>query len=371
MTIIGDVVLQLPPNVGNPRNSEGAFLELKDGQIIFVYSHFVGQSWHDDANAGIAISHSSDKGKTWSKSEIIIRPDEHNAKNIMSVSLLRMQNGDIGLFYLIRYGWLDMRLNLRRSSDEGKTWGEATCCIPRPGYFVTNNDRVIRLSSGRLIIPTGFHGMRGESTTDWKSFDHRSIVYFFCSDDDGYSWHEAKNFCALNYSNTQSGMQEPGVIELKNGVLWAWARTDLGRQYQMFSKDMGETWTLPEPSVFTSPCSPLSMKRIPVNGYLIAVWNPVPKYQTQVTSFEGGMGRTPLVLAVSRDEGTTWGNTILVEHDGNEGYSYVAIYFTEDSVLLAYCAGNSEDGHNLTRIRVKRILLSEIIQADTAGGMQN
>jgi hypothetical protein len=32
-------VLELPPGPGNPRNSEGAFVTLKDGRILFVYSH--------------------------------------------------------------------------------------------------------------------------------------------------------------------------------------------------------------------------------------------------------------------------------------------------------------------------------------------
>ena len=38
----GKIVLELPPVPGNPRNSEGAFAELGDGKILFVYSHFLG-----------------------------------------------------------------------------------------------------------------------------------------------------------------------------------------------------------------------------------------------------------------------------------------------------------------------------------------
>jgi len=32
--------LELPPGAGNPRNSEGAFVSLKDGRVLFVYSHY-------------------------------------------------------------------------------------------------------------------------------------------------------------------------------------------------------------------------------------------------------------------------------------------------------------------------------------------
>ena len=292
MAKIGNIVLQLPPETDNPRNSEGAFIELKDGRTLFAYSRFLGHNNADDANAAIAMTISSDKGETWSKSENILLPEDHGAKNIMSVSLLRMQNGDIGLYYLIRYGWHDTRLHLRRSSDEGNCWGKPICCIPGSGYYVTNNDRVVRLSSGRLIIPTSFHKSNVDITSSEHSWDGRGIVYFYISDDDGYTWQQAMSLCALNYSHSQSGLQEPGIIELKNGSLWAWARTDLGRQYEMFSVDDGNTWTAPAPSAFTGPCSPLSMKRIPHNGNLVAIWNPIPNYQTKILS-KAGWGRTP------------------------------------------------------------------------------
>ncbi|MGJ7027585.1 hypothetical protein, partial [Petrimonas sulfuriphila] len=32
-------VLKLPPSSNNPRNSEGDFITLKDGRVLFVYSH--------------------------------------------------------------------------------------------------------------------------------------------------------------------------------------------------------------------------------------------------------------------------------------------------------------------------------------------
>lgn len=37
-------VLQLNPGENNPRNSEGDFVRLKDGRIMFIYTHFTGKS---------------------------------------------------------------------------------------------------------------------------------------------------------------------------------------------------------------------------------------------------------------------------------------------------------------------------------------
>ncbi|RKN86429.1 sialidase family protein [Paenibacillus ginsengarvi] len=356
----GKIVLDLRPGEGNPRNSEGAFIDLRDGRILFVYSRFIGTSFDDTAKACLAARYSSDGGETWSDDRIVAQPEDYSALNIMSVSLLRLGNGDIGLFYLPRYGWHDMRLNLRRSSDEGATWSDPVVCVPGKGYYVTNNDRVIRLASGRLVVPAGYHRMKAGSDTEWGSFDGRAITFFFLSDDDGYTWREAKNYCSTGVPRTKSDMQEPGVIELANGSLWGWARTDLGCQYEVFSHDGGESWSQPAPSAFTSPCSPLSMKRNPASGELLAIWNPIPAYNTRPLD-KHSWGRTPLIGAVSSDEGKTWGRHFAVEREEDRnGCCYVAIHFSGDDVLLAYCAGEAEDGICLSRLKIRKIRASEL-----------
>jgi sialidase-1 len=278
----------------------------------------------------------------------------------MSVSLLRMDNGDIGLFYVIKYERYNACLHIRRSSDEGATWGEAVSCTNASGYYVTNNDRIIRLSSGRILLPVARHNILKDKDPENIKLDIRGIASFYYSDDDGYTWEYAKNCIALNSYNTKNGLQEPGVIELNNGLIWAWARTDLGRQYEMFSRDMGETWMGPEPSIFTGPCSPLSMKRIPDNGNLLAIWNPIPNYQTRFLD-STHKTRTPLIGAISKDEGITWDNFFTLDNDEDAGYCYTAIHFVKDAILLAYCAGNAKKGETqLSKLRIKRVLLQDI-----------
>ncbi|RED52776.1 sialidase family protein [Cohnella phaseoli] len=360
MNKLGDIVLELGPSEGNPRNSEGAFIELKDGRLLLVYSRFLGDSPEDYAYAVIAKRYSADRGNTWTDDEVIARPEEYDAINLMSVSLLRLGNGDIGMFYGVRQGWHDLRFFLRRSADEGESWSEAVCCMPGPGYFNVNNDRVIRLQGGRLVIPASYFRMRGESTVDLSSWDPRAMLFFYLSDDDGVTWRESSSFYTLPYSRSGSGLDEPGVIELADGTLWAWCRTDMGYQYETFSMDRGETWSVPVPSIFTSPNSPLSMKRIPGSNDLLAVWNPIPDYQTRVYERHTA-GRFPLIGAISKDEGKTWGHFFSAETDESSGYCYVSIHFVDDSVLLAYCAGNRQERSCLRRLRVSRIKISDIL----------
>ena len=169
---LGRSVLELPPREGNPRNSEGAFLDLRDGRIVFVYSHFLGAAASDHAKARLAARYSSDTGDTWGEPTFIPIPGEDAAMNVMSVSLLRLANGDLGLFYLLRLSWHEMRMHLMRSADEGRTWSAPVNCMPAGGYYVVNNDRVVRLASGRIIIPAARHPARADrneaAAVDWR-----------------------------------------------------------------------------------------------------------------------------------------------------------------------------------------------------------
>ena len=280
----------------------------------------------------------------------------------MSLSLLEMKNGDIGLFYLVRTTYTLLQMFVKRSSDGGHTWGERVLCTPCEGFFVVNNDRVIRLASGRIIIPAARHttGWSGSADSGSRYFDSQSEVVFFYSDDDGYTWKQSADKCSMPYHTYNSaGLQEPGVIELSDGILWAWARTELGRQYEMFSFDNGEHWSASQPSRFTSPNSPLSMKR-DASGRIYAIWNPIPEYngREQVGYFTGG--RTPFVIAVSDDNGKTFSEPVIFEDDKLTGYCYCAIYFTEDKMLLSYCAGGAEERLCLAKTRLRGIQMEQI-----------
>ena len=90
--------LQLLPGKGNPRNSEGDFVQLRDGRLLFVYTHFTGGSG-DHATAHLAGRFSSDGGLTWTREDVTIVQND-GKKNIMSVSLLRLKDDMIALFYL-------------------------------------------------------------------------------------------------------------------------------------------------------------------------------------------------------------------------------------------------------------------------------
>jgi len=352
-----EIVLQLDPMPTNPRNSEGSFVTLNDGRVLFAYSRFTGGGGDNDT-ADIAAIVSEDAGRTWNAKPMILVPNP-GAMNAMSVSFLRLQDGKIALFYLVKNGLHDCRPRMSTSEDEGRSWSEPRPTIPAPGYFVVNNDRVIQLKSGRLLIPASFHRTRGEDPRSWKSFDSRGIAIYFLSDDGGATWRESRSWWAIPVVSN-SGLQEPGVVELRNGALFSYCRTDAGYQYGLTSRDGGETWSPPEPTRFISPCSPLSIKRISASagvgaGDLLAVWNDTSgRFKLPPPAKESG-GRTPLVSAVSRDDGATWTHHRLLEDDPERGFCYTAIHFVGDAALLAYCAGGKATGGVLNTLRIRRL----------------
>jgi len=337
------IVLSLAHSPGNPRNSEGAFLDLADGRILFAYTRYSGESGGDASPAVIVGRESRDGGQTWSASDRVLVKNEGRC-NVMSVSLARLAADRIGLFYLRKNGPTDCRTRLRISQDEGQTWRRPILCIHSPGYYVVNNDRVVRLQSGRLVLPAAQHRARTQlvtATGKWQTrTDPRAIFLCHLSDDAGKTWREAAEWWTFP-GNGRNCLQEPGVVELRDGRLYGWCRTDADCQYETFSTDGGDSWTQPQPSRFQSPCSPLSIKRIPSTGDLLAVWNDheqpagTPREPTPPSSWQ----RTPLAVALSKDDGRTWSRSKLIETDMDRGFCYCAIHFTNDAVLLAYCCG--------------------------------
>ena len=334
---VGTTVYERHADADSGRNSEGAFIDLKDGRIMYVYSHFIGGESDDWSSSSIAACFSADGGLTWTGEVILVTMEDDglvqdmtDPRNIMSVSLLRMAGDDLGLFYVIRRGIEDTKLFLRRSDDEGATWSDAVCCTDTPGYNVVCNDRVVRLVYGRIIAPvswarvkTSSRGLSKEQL--YSNLDGYLDCHFHVSDDDGITWFETGGRCKLNAPVSKTGLQEPMVVELNNHVLWMLARTDLGRQYESYSMDSGESWTAPQPSAFTSACSPIMIKRSPVGNRLIAVWNPVPfSYSENYQKFSQAriyQKRSPLAIAASEDDGKTWSDFKIID----ESYNGLAI----------------------------------------------
>jgi hypothetical protein len=350
MKKIGREVLFLPTGEHNPRNGEGSMIRLNDGRIMYAYTQYYGTEGDDHATARVAAYYSSDEGESWVDGGVLIAKDDE-ALNIMSVSLIRMQNGDLGVAYLrksMKGEDLLCMPYLVRSSDEGKSFSEPVCCAAEDGYYVVNNDRLVRLASGRILLPAAYHGESGYKARP-------GVLKVLYSDDDGRSWKFSRDTVESPYDDYVQ-LQEPGVFELPDGRIWMWCRTAYGHQYQCFSVDNGDTWSTVEPAFrFTSPDSPMQIRA--VGGYTLAVFNPIG-YNCLIEGRElwKSPKRTPYVCAISRDGGLSFvenkktfcnggfddfiNSTYLLEDDRTNSYCYPAILEVEGGFLVAYYHSN-------------------------------
>ena len=346
MKQIGKEVCFLKTGVKNPRNGESSFLRLRDGRIMFIYTKYYGDDWTDHAIARLEAIYSDDEGETWSESSILIEKDDE-ALNLMSASLIRLANGDIGVLYL-RKSMKDKKLLCMpyfvRSSDEGKTFSDPICCIEKDGYYCVNNDRLVRLKNGRILFPAAYHGESGRRPEPGKL----TVCY---SDDDGMSFHQISDFvCSPYHDHTQ--LQEPGLYELSDGRVWMFCRTAYGHQYQCFSTDGGMSFGEVTPAFrFTSPDSPMQVRN--VHGRTVAVFNPIGYHclREDIEDWKSPK-RTPFVLAVSDDGGLSFVDMsksfrdgghlpfsrkcFLLESDPENSYCYPAIIETKGGFLVAY-----------------------------------
>lgn len=343
---------------GNPRNSEGSFVKLADGTLYFAYSRYNGEAGHDHSAADIAAVTSKDNGASWSEPVIVFK---NRAMNLMSVSLLRLNDGRIAMVYLEKSaipGWenfVDCRPKIVFSSDECVSWSAPIeiANVP-PAYFVVNNDRLVQLKSGRLIIPAAYHQYSSRSLGS-------GIIKFFISDDNGQTWHINQHYIYPVPQLPRAGLMEPGVIELDDSTLMCFIRTAAGCQYKSFSYDRGESWTNPVPSAeFISPEAPMSMKRDPQSGKLYAIWNDYNAFRS-VRIADKRWARTPLVMAESSDNGITWENHRILEDAPDHGYCYIAMYFNNDLLHLGYCCGGEPDcTGTLQETKLRTIKLREM-----------
>ena len=270
-----DIVLTISRGPDNPRNSEGDFITLKSGRILYIYTRFTGDSYMDHATAFLASRYSDNGGKTWSKEDKQVVAQE-GQQNVMSVSLFRLTTGEIAMIYLRKNSLTDCMPMIRFSSDEAQTWSEPKPCITdRQGYFVVHNNRVIQMQNGRLILPVAYSGG----------------IYSYFSDDNGKTW---KSSIAVP---KPEGIihQEPAVVELSNGDLSMIMRTGVSTQYITYSKDKGESWSPSTPSnIVSASQSPASIAKIPGSSDILLVWNNNNNNETPALRAK----RTPLNIAV-------------------------------------------------------------------------
>ncbi|MER3417242.1 MAG: hypothetical protein C4297_13690 [Gemmataceae bacterium] len=300
-----------------PVNGHGPFVELADGRLATVDSK------------GFRVS--NDDGRTWSE-PIPICPGI-NDKEPASYHLVRTRSGALVLVYLdfsnYKFSWdaarkepkEDCRLEIWaiRSLNEGKTWADRQRLL---GGYNANFFGFIQTSQGRLVA----------SVEHLVSDPGRWVVCSLYSDDEGKTW-KRSNWIDLGGHGHHDGATEPTVAELSDGRLLMLMRTNLGRFWQAWSEDAGNSWRTVLPSTLSASSAPGHLLRLR-SGRLALAWNRadpegrsyprihLPQHSQAAASWH----REELSLTLSQDDGRTWTKPLVIARQPGGQLSYPYLF---------------------------------------------
>lgn len=315
----------------HPRHDHQLILPLDETRLMLVWSEYYSQSDKPAQKKGhsgigdhvacqITSMISSDRGRTWGNRRVL-QPNEWK-QNVKHPNLVRLSKKELLFFYV---GWDDhaqRNVYLRRSTDNGLTWGEQRQ-VSEPGWYCCNADRALKLSTGRVILPA--HGPYAKQYIGGTAYKGGALHSFVFYSDDGFrTWKRSAN----SMTAKGRGCHEPTIVELKDGRLLCLLRNTNERIYQSISQDGGAHWSTPAPTRLPAPESPAIVKRIPQTGDLLLLWNNV----ASPTNWP----RTPLTAAISKDEGATWTHFKDIEHRTSVDAAYPSLAFVGDEALIAY-----------------------------------
>jgi sialidase-1 len=357
------------------RSGEGCVVECRDGRLCIIYGDFQGPS--DHAQASLLKRYSPDGGVSWTEPEVVLRTPP-GGLNVMSVSLLRLADGRIGCVYLDKRSTDDCRPRFMASTDETRSWSEPELMVQRPGYYVVNNDRLVQLSTGRLLAPYAYY----EPGQIVRRTEEGSPCGCLLSDDGGATWRLGKRELRIQpdhvlrpklvregdaatgefLARKRIVAQEPGVIELGDGRVMMWVRTTGGYAYRCYSTDGGDTWSpLQAITEFAMPCGPQSIWRLPGEERLIMLYNDRQGVPFGAPEF---MWRTPLSVAASDDEGANWQRHAPLEVDDSVNYCYFSLCFSGERAVCTYYQGVSTVEEGVERRRNLHSLKVKVVATD-------
>ena len=200
-----------------------------------------------------------------------------------------------------------------KSTDNGLTWSEPLELVPGDvGGRGPVKDKPIILSDGAWLAPASTELGR------WEPFADRS-------EDAGLTWTRSESFSIDREVIKGLGGIQPTFWESAPGHVHALMRTTGAVVGRAYSTDGGRTWSAVTPSGLPNNNSGIDALRLE-DGRVLLVYNPVGKNWGE---------RTPLNLAVSNDNGSTW--TDLASFETAEGeYSYPAIVATTGGIAVCY-----------------------------------
>lgn len=278
-----------------------------------------GGTREKDPDVGVWLSRFD--GGTWSEPERAAKVKQVAHWNPV---LFRDADGMTHLFFKVGVDEPHWSTYWTHSSDGGIQWSRPSELVPGDvgGRGPVKNKPII-LADGSWLAPASLEVMKGRREI-WMAFADRSA-------DGGRTWTRSPDFSVPAVRDRRfrgPGAIQPTFWESAPGHIHALMRTGAGVVWRTESQDGGATWS---PVVATGlPNNNSGIDALGLeDGRVLLVYNPVGKNWGP---------RTPLDLAVSTDNGTSWKTIAHIEDDPDldSEYSYPAIVRTDDGVAICY-----------------------------------
>ncbi|HVC96489.1 MAG TPA: sialidase family protein [Pirellulales bacterium] len=239
----------------------------------------------------------------WSEPEKIA--DEPGKPCWNPVLFRRRKSGEIQLYYKAGPSPDTWSGFVRTSADGGHTFGVSR--ILPAGLLGPIKNKPLELDDGTILAPTSVESYRA-----WACWVERS-------GDGGKTW---TKHGPIFHPEHAEGIIQPSILRRTDGSLFMLARSTrrIGQICRSTSLDAGCTWS-PAEAIKDLPNPNSGIDAVTMaDGRHALVYNPTH------------IGRTPLVLALSADDGATW-KTIHVLEDAAGEYSYPAVIQAADGSL--------------------------------------
>lgn len=291
-----------------PQCHASTVAETPDGGLVAAW--FGGTAEKDD-DVGIWISNYD--GESWSPP---VAAAKINNTPHWNPVLFKDENGEIHLFFKVGPEIPTWQTYWMHSKD-GKTWSAAEELVPgdHGGRGPVKNKAII-LSDGSWLAPASTEPGK------WLAFADRSI-------DHGKTWERSADFVYKSESERDKGIIQPTFWESKPGVVHALLRSTSGKIWRTDSEDGGKTWVPVYDSGLPNNNSGIDAVRLK-DGRVLLVYNHVAG---------NWKARTPLNLAISKNNGKTWKTVAYLEADPDlkSEFSYPAIIQKESGdVVITY-----------------------------------
>ena len=281
----------LPPG-GYKSAHSPALLELPNGDLLCAW--FAG-TFEGSPDVSIICARLPKGALRWEEPVMVSGDPERSEQN---PSLFLAPDGAVWAMYTAQLARAEGKDNMQFTSivrrqiscDGGKTWSAPDVLFPREGTFCRQPIQI--LSNGSWIFSNWIctdseDGLAGDPTV------------FQLSDDQGKTWRQVE----MPQSN---GRVHANVVELDNGHLVAFMRSRAADNiYRSESRDFGESWSAPVPTVLPNNNSSVSAIRLK-SGRIAIAYNPThtPNPDPNAAAWPGL--RCPVAVALSEDGGLTF-----------------------------------------------------------------